>query len=339
MRPTTSDGPHSLDAPAGPERYRFLASARWARIIAGGLLVSLACTLLGVWQWNRHTARVAAAELVEANYDADPVPLTNVLADPSAELRRHDVWRPVTASGTYLPRSSVLLRNRPVEGAPAHHVLALLEMTDVDGRPTVLVLDRGWLPAGTEVGPAGVPPLPQGVVDVVVRLRAPEQPTSRDAPSGQVYAVDPEEVAAAAGTRPGSVTVLDAYGVLADEEPEPASAPRPLPRPETDLGTHLSYTFQWWVFALGALVGVAVLARREAQALSGAAPSAAEPGRTGSRGSGRTAGPHTRVAREHGGRRPGRAEQEEDAILDAQQAAPGGAAEWRDGGATLMDRR
>ena len=53
-----------------------------------------------------------------------------------------------------------------------------------------------------------------------------------------------------------SELVAQAYGELAAEDP---AGPRPaaLPSPDTSLGPHLSYAFQWWIFALffpGALI-------------------------------------------------------------------------------------
>src|SRR5699024_567376 len=50
--------------------------------------------------------------------------------------------------------------------------------------------------------------------------------------------------------------VTGAFGELAAEEPA-VDRPAALPSPDTSLGPHLSYAFQWWVFALffpGALV-------------------------------------------------------------------------------------
>ncbi|MGQ4497135.1 SURF1 family protein, partial [Dermabacteraceae bacterium P13101] len=52
--------------------------------------------------------------------------------------------------------------------------------------------------------------------------------------------------------------------------------PRPVPKPDTSLGPHLSYAFQWWIFALffpGALI---YAGRRNLQEQS-AAPVAPRP--------------------------------------------------------------
>lgn len=290
-------------------RYAFLRSARWARVLALGVLVSLACVALGYWQWTRHSARAAAAARVEAAYDAAPVPLTDVVA-PGEDLAPEDAWRPVTATGTYVGGTGVLLRNRPVSGTPAVHVLVPFVVDDPEGTAAVLVVDRGWLPAEVSDDPDAVPAPPAGRVELLVRLRPPEAPSARDAPAGQAYTVDPAAVLAATGeptpAGSGPAPVLEAYGVLAQESPEPASAPEPLPRPDTALGSHLSYTFQWWVFAAGALVGVAVLARREAAARvpRGAAP----------------AGPPVREPTRRRRRGP-TAEEEEDALVEAAQRA------------------
>jgi cytochrome oxidase assembly protein ShyY1 len=37
--------------------------------------LSVTCTFLGRWQWNRHVARDAQIRLIEDNYSAAPVPL------------------------------------------------------------------------------------------------------------------------------------------------------------------------------------------------------------------------------------------------------------------------
>lgn len=310
-------------------RYAFLRTPRWLRVIAVGLLVSVGCAALGYWQWNRHSARLEAVQRVETNYDAAAVPLATLLPEPGRDLRAQDAWRPVTVSGAYADGGTVLLRNRPVAGAPAHHVLVSLVVTTEAGDAAVLVIDRGWVPAGSVDQPGAVPPPPSGAVDVVVRLRPAEAAADRSAPPGQVYAVAPAEVLAlsdvASETR--TLPVLGGYGVLVAEEPAPATAPRPLPRPDTDLGTHLSYTFQWWVFAIGALVGVVVLARREAAALTrtpGAGAGALA--RTADGDPGRSAGGTTRrrpgdadpPPRPGARRRRGRAEEEEDALIEAQ---------------------
>ena len=287
-------------------RYAFLRTGRWLRLAAIALVTSLGCAAAGVWQWDRHSTRLEAVERVQANYDAEPTSLAG-LVGLEQELAPQDEWRPIRTTGEYAPGGTVLLRNRPVTGTPAHHVLGLLVVT-IDGQDALLLVDRGWVPAGSEAEPGGVPEAPAGEVTVLARLRPTEDPDDRTAPAGQTQSIDAGAVAASAvdaATR--ELPVLPAYGVLETEDPAPGSAPVPLPAPDTDLGTHLSYTFQWWVFATGALVGFAVLARREAEALADGGP----------QDSGYPVGPARRGS---GSRRRRTAAQEEDELIDAQLA-------------------
>ena len=162
---------------------------------------------------------------------------------------------------------------------------------------TVLVVDRGWVPTAADGASAqAVPDLPDGPVDLVARLRIDEAAHDRDAPAGQVQFINAETVRAAAAP-PWTGTTLQAYATAVTEN---TVTPRlgALEQPSTDLGPHLSYTFQWAVFGIGALVGAVILLLREEP--SPGSPAAAEPAR---------------------GRRRPTAEQEEDDLLDAQESA------------------
>jgi cytochrome oxidase assembly protein ShyY1 len=105
-----------------------------------------------------------------------------------------------------------------------------------------------------------VPAPPSGDVEVVVRLRPPEPSTGRRAPAGQALRIDLDELA---GVTTGPVR--RAYGVLAQERPRPADAPALLPRPDTDLGPHLAYAWNWWGFAVAGYALLGYYALREVQ--------------------------------------------------------------------------
>lgn len=261
---------------------------RAAATAAVAVLVAAACATAGVWQWHRHQARSAAVAVVERTFDAPVVPLTGAMVSAVGSWE----WQRVAVTARYLPGTEVLLRNRPVDGRWGFHVLAAAMVLDGDLTGEVLVVDRGWLAAGeaAAVVPA-IPPAPSGPVRLVVRLRPVEPPTDRSAPAGQVQAIAPDQVRAAAA-RPWTAQPVAAYGQLVTEDGEPPANLGPLARPRTDLGPHLSYAFQWWVFATGALVGGVVLVVRDARDR-----------------------PRSR--------RVGAAEAEEDALLDAQEAARG----------------
>ncbi|MFP5333780.1 MAG: SURF1 family protein [Actinomycetes bacterium] len=272
--------------------YRFLLTPRWLGGLALAVALAAACVVLGTWQWDRREQARERNSPVLANYASPPVTLDDVLDDPTGEpLPRSREWTPVEASGSYRPQDTLLLRNRSLHGRPGYHVLVPLEL-DSGG---ALLVDRGWVPTGaTGAGPDDVPPPPTGRVDVVARLRPPEPALDRDAPPGQVQSI---HLASIAATLEDPTLATAAYAVLASEEPSPSRAPVLLPRPVIDEGPHLSYSLQWFVFALGAFVGYGFLARRTAhdlRAVAGPTPSAGRPAR----------------------RRP-TAEDEEDALLDA----------------------
>ena len=276
---------------------------RWLATIAVGILAAALCVTAGVWQWNRHLARSEQAAIVTAHLAAEP---STAVPGPGTVIGREHLWEPVALRGRYLGQT-VLLRNRPVAGQPAFHVLDAVEVTEGPGTGTILVVARGWLPAGTDAAaPDAVPAAPTGEVDLVVRLRPEETVSNRAAPPGQVQTVHVAQVRAAAlaaggvaeADWPDSATVTG-YGVVASEDGAAPSGLGRLPAPDTDLGPHLSYAFQWWVFAVGALVGSVVLVVRERREQTAPLPTDAT------------------VRARRAPRRP-TAEQEEDAILDAQ---------------------
>jgi len=285
------------------------ARRRAVGLVLVGVVLAIVCTFLGRWQWHRHEWRDAQIATVERNYDATPVPLAEVVPEPSAALAGPDEWRQVVTDGRYLPGATVLLRNRPVDGAPAYHVLVPFEVASTGD---VLVVDRGWVPTGADASAAvDVPEPPAGDVRLVVRLRPAESPSTRGAPAGSVQALAPEQVLAAAGVEDATPFVR-AYGQLVSEDPAATTSLGALPAPDLDPGSHLSYAFQWWVFALGGFVGFVWLARREVTEErdgTGAPPEPGAPHEPGAPSPGRPARPR---------RREGRAEAEEDALVDAQ---------------------
>lgn len=270
--------------------------ARAVRIVLLAVVVAVGCTFAGLWQWGRAEHRERAVEVLRSNWAAEPVALEEVLASPAAPLAEDAAWRAVRLRGRYLEDATVLLRNRPVGGTPAFHLLEPFAI-EAPGSPfdgAVLVVDRGWVPIGEDASvPAEVPGPPSGEVGLVVRLRPAEPVSGRQAPAGQTHSVAPRSVTTA------PLLVEGAYGSLVSEDPAPAVLPAALERPSADYGPHRSYAFQWWVFALGALGGFGWLALREWRGTEGLSPSPAAP----------RPAPRRRSA-----------EDEEDALLDASEA-------------------
>jgi len=238
---------------------------RWGGYVALTVVFAVACGLLSWWQWSRRAEAVERVDRIEANYDAAPEELDELLPALDAIADAAE-WHPVTLRGEYLADEQLLVRNRPRNGLAGYEVLVPLLLDD--GR--VFVVDRGWVPAGDDLeAPAAVPPPPRGDVVVVARLRSgePEIP-GRSAPEGQLATVHLPSVAELVDAPVYSGT----YGLVADESPAAAEAPLPAFRPSLDEGSHLSYALQWIAFGLLAFVGLAWAVRRERKIASGASP-------------------------------------------------------------------
>ena len=315
---------------------RFLLTPRWLAGFALAVAFALVCVSLGLWQWDRRTARHEANMIITANYGQQPVDPAELLPPEGSDLPVGDEWRPVVATGRYLAEGTVLLRQRPLDGQNGFHVLVPLLLEGAGGAPRALLVDRGFVPSGDEAGAVEPPAAPQGEVTAVVHLR-PAEEAFGDAPEGQTRSIDPAGLAARAPTSAaladaGAELVDGAYGVLAQEQPAPGTAPQLLPAPPVDEGPHLSYAFQWWVFAAGGFVGYGVVARRHAADLredaetdrrdeefprddaeDPPAPRRSPAERTGVR----PTPTGTRRSRAQGSRRRPSAEEEEDALVDA----------------------
>lgn len=235
--------------------WRFLASSRWAGYLALTVIFALVCVLLGFWQLARRADAVAENNRVAANYDAAPRPIDDVLGDLES-FDTEDKWSTVSLTGSYLSDEQLLVRNRPLGGQPGFELLVPFLLDDGD----VVIIDRGWLPTGQlQDKPDVVPDAPQGEVTVVARLKAGE-PTleGRTAAEGEIPSIDLPTIAKSLD----APVYTGAYGALASESPS-ADTGTLGTRPPEDEGPHLSYAFQWFVFALLGFVGLGYAARQE----------------------------------------------------------------------------
>lgn len=236
-------------------------AGRWAIYISLAVVFAIACAFLSNWQFARNEERSAQLALVEANYDAAPVPLAEVVPE-GGELSPGDQWRPVELTGDYLVEDQLLVRNRPHGGTAAYEVLVPFRLDD--GR--ILLVDRGWVPPGEDQPePDSIPAPPEGEVTVIVRLK-PGEPlpaSGRSAPGGQVPTISLAAVADAVAPATARALERSAYGVIVSEDPAPASAPQPLEDPSEDPGPHLSYAIQWIMFAIMGFVFIAYVIRTE----------------------------------------------------------------------------
>jgi cytochrome oxidase assembly protein ShyY1 len=303
---------------------RVLREPFWVRAALVAVLLSVAFVLLGRWQWGRHEGKVTVADRVARNYDAAPVDLAALLPDPTAALPAEEEWRPVRMAGTYLADREVLVRNRPLDGVYGYEVVVPFRP---DGGAPLVLVDRGWIPNGASgARPDAVPPVPSGTVTLVMRLRPTEPPEDRSPPPGQELRIDVPRITAPITSALGSPAVTRAYGVLASEDPRPATAPTLLPRPDGDLGPHLAYAVQWWAGALVLYVLLVVYASKEATRRAGGEGPDGTRAPPAERPTGRVA-----AAWQARSRRSGITDEEWEDMADAAAHPRGGAAVVRGG--------
>ncbi|WEK59996.1 MAG: SURF1 family protein [Candidatus Microbacterium colombiense] len=229
---------------------------RWCVYVLIAIGFAIACVFLSNWQFDRNETRTEQIALVEQNYDAKPVPLSDLIGTDGV-LSPGDEWHPVILRGEYLADQQLLVRNRPHGGTSAFEVL--VPFRDADGR--VFIVDRGWVPPGDGDSPDSVASPPSGEVEVIVRLRPGEQlPASgRGAPEGQVPTINLPSIAQLVD---GDV-ITGAYGQLISEDPAGANALGGFASPTDDPGPHLSYAIQWILFALMGFVFIGYIIRTE----------------------------------------------------------------------------
>lgn len=239
-----------------------LRQPRWLGYVALATIFAIACCLFGVWQWNRREEALAAIERLESNYDRSPVAVTEAIPDP-ATFDPARQWTPVVLEGEYLLDEQLLLRGRWRGGQVGFDVIA--PFRTLEG--TVFVVDRGWIDqaSGAE-RPVTEPATPAEPTTVVARLRPNEGDIpGRGAPEGQIASVNLPAIAEGIDGE----AYVGAYGLLVSEDGAAPADVAIATRPVLDEGPHLSYTLQWFVFALFGYAAVAWGMREE---LRGDAP-------------------------------------------------------------------
>lgn len=240
-----------------------LFTLRWLRMVLAAILFALACFALGRWQYSRHEARSARADLIEAHYTAAPRPLADVLGE--APLTAGDEWRVVEATGIFRP-PAILVKNRTNEGESGTEVLGVL---DVAGGPSVLI-DLGFAARRSGTAETPLPPLPSGEVTVTGWVRGYEKDRSVESGSDEVVAISAQSATQVVAGR-----VVGGY-VIAQT---PLAGLAALEKPSTGLGPHLAYAIQWWLTMWAGFAFVFVGIRKELEQEAAAGTGASDPDR------------------------------------------------------------
>jgi cytochrome oxidase assembly protein ShyY1 len=242
---------------------RFLASRRWVLFALVVVALASLAWVLGQWQFGRLEDRREQNATVARNENAGPAPVDTVLA-PGRPVAEHDEWRLVTATGTYLPEETVIVRYRTRDGASGVDVV--VPLLTADG--TALLVDRGWLATDNRGGSdVEVPDPPAGQVELTGWVRRDATGASAEVSDRSTRAVSSTEIGAALGR-----TVYGGFVDLRSEVPEPAEPLADHQPPDLGEGPHFFYGLQWWFFGLLAIGGFVYLVYDEWRRTQGRRP-------------------------------------------------------------------
>ncbi|MFQ6399125.1 SURF1 family protein [Nocardia sp. KC 131] len=254
-------------------RLTFLLRPSWLILaVLVAAFAYLCFTVLAPWQLGKNTSTSHRNQLIADSVDAAPIDITSVLDNTASDS--HDEWRRVTATGTYLPDSTVLVRLRHLDGAPGYAVLSTFRLDD--GR--VLLVDRGLVAAVDGTRPPPIADPPAGTEHIEARVRMSEGITPGKDPSvqdgyRQVYSIDTTQEAAVLQQPLTAIPTGERGGYLQLDDNQPGAF-TPTPLPQLDAGPYLSYGLQWLAFGLMAPLGLGYLVyaeireRRKEKALS-----------------------------------------------------------------------
>ena len=214
---------------------------------------------LGFWQLRRLDERQAFNESVRSRSAIPAADYSDVLHDGTDP---DDVeWRIVRARGTYLTDEEVLVVNRSQGGVAGRNVVTPLLLDD----GSLLLVTRGFVPDAVDI-----PSAPSGPIDVVGVVRASEERRTgqlTEASDGERTEFQRLDIERIAPQLPGEVEPVTVD--LRESTPAQGDVLSPVPDPELSEGPHLSYSVQWFIFSLCAIVGWFFAVRRSALTASG----------------------------------------------------------------------
>ncbi len=170
----------------------------------------------------------------------------------------------MTVDGTYVADHQFLVVNRSQNGDTGRNVVDALQLDD----GSLLLVNRGFVPESD-----AVPPVPQGPVEVVGRLRDSEQrATGQQADVSNDALTEIRRIDLGVLSDQFDATVQPMYIEQLESTPADDASLQPIVAPTLDEGPHLSYTIQWFIFSVCVIVGWVLAVRRSIATRSGKVP-------------------------------------------------------------------
>ncbi|MEO8202737.1 MAG: SURF1 family protein [Betaproteobacteria bacterium] len=201
------------------------------------LAASIAMVSLGQWQGRRaDEKRVLAARFEAAAHGV-------ALAVPAGTLAGSLAFKPLRATGVFLPQFTILLDNKVYHGRPGYYVVTPMRLA---GGPMHVLVNRGWVAAGPSRAVLPEVKTPQGEITLegLGLEHAPRVLAAGEGrPAGTVWQnVALQDFATWSGLALQPV-FLEQHSELAD------GLVRDWPRADFGIERHVSYAIQWYLMA------------------------------------------------------------------------------------------
>lgn len=233
------------------------ATPRWIISHVFVVVLIVAFIAAGFWQLDRLGQRRDENALIESRMGQAVSFDVAQASDPDTlEYRR------VQVEGSFDPESNILIANRSDEGIPGFWMWTrFVTSTGED-----LIVNRGFVERSIILQSSGAPPLedadPTGGMLVIEGLLREGLDGGRVTESGDQLS-RPDAALASELLELDPALGATIYLELDAQDPARTSAvPRPVPAPDLGEGSHGSYAFQWFTFALIGSIGYAALLRR-----------------------------------------------------------------------------
>ncbi len=242
--------------------YKFLWRPLWLLLHVTVVATVVLMINLAFWQLSRYHEKVDFNAKVKLRTSEPIVPIEVLLQEiiDGSETPASVEWRTVVVTGEYLNSETVEAVNRAQDGYSGKDPLTPLRLASEQ----LVLINRGFLPLAQTVEAA-----PSGKVEIVGRVRATE--TRRrfrisDPSKGELLEVSNIDLPRLSQQMPSELAPI--YVEVLESRPRDAKALSLIAEPALSTGSHLSYTFQWIMFALFVIGGWVTVIRRKIKTLT-----------------------------------------------------------------------
>lgn len=237
--------------------YKFLFRPIWLLLHVTVIATVVLMVNLAFWQLSRYHERIDFNATVKERINAPVVPVEQLLRaiDNRTELPQTVEWRTVLVTGEYIDSETVDAVNRAQDGYSGKDPLTPMRLTNNE----LVLINRGFISIAKDVGPA-----PSGQVQIIGRVRAPEirrRFRISDPAQGELLEVSNIDLERLSMQMPSELAPI--FVEVLESKPADSADLTQIAAPGLSTGSHLSYTFQWFIFSLFVFAGWIIVIRRK----------------------------------------------------------------------------